>query len=155
MEGLRKSTSSIALSLLQAIQNPSDLQLQEKAWNAVCPLVAKLKRFYEFSLRLGKCRPAWCAKGGMTGASPSHTDTPLSPCAACLSERTFVGRDHHLFLGLFILTLLLYCPSIILYWDPGNLREGSYYCAQVSSGAKGTKELFEGGAFLDMMVPGF
>lgn len=39
---------------LQAIQNPNDLQLQEKAWNAVCPLVAKLKRFYEFSLRLGK-----------------------------------------------------------------------------------------------------
>ncbi|XP_031650888.1 protein FAM49A isoform X2 [Oncorhynchus kisutch] len=33
-------------------QNPGDLQLQEKAWNAVCPLVAKLKRFYEFSLRL-------------------------------------------------------------------------------------------------------
>ncbi|TKS88934.1 Protein FAM49A [Collichthys lucidus] len=35
-----------------AIQNPGDLALQEKAWNAVCPLVAKLKRFYEFSLRL-------------------------------------------------------------------------------------------------------
>uniref|UniRef100_A0AAY5KYW1 CYRIA/CYRIB Rac1 binding domain-containing protein n=1 Tax=Esox lucius TaxID=8010 RepID=A0AAY5KYW1_ESOLU len=33
-------------------KNPGDLQLQEKAWNAVCPLVAKLKRFYEFSLRL-------------------------------------------------------------------------------------------------------
>lgn len=39
---------------LQAIQNPGDLALQEKAWNAVCPLVAKLKRFYEFSLRLGE-----------------------------------------------------------------------------------------------------
>lgn len=38
----------------QAIQNPGDLALQEKAWNAVCPLVAKLKRFYEFSLRLGE-----------------------------------------------------------------------------------------------------
>uniref|UniRef100_A0A4W6FPL2 Family with sequence similarity 49 member A, like n=1 Tax=Lates calcarifer TaxID=8187 RepID=A0A4W6FPL2_LATCA len=36
----------------RAIQNPGDLALQEKAWNAVCPLVAKLKRFYEFSLRL-------------------------------------------------------------------------------------------------------
>ena len=44
----------MVLLLLQAIQNPGDLQLQEKAWNAVCPLVAKLKRFYEFSLRLGK-----------------------------------------------------------------------------------------------------
>ncbi|XP_069613268.1 CYFIP-related Rac1 interactor A-like isoform X3 [Ranitomeya imitator] len=36
----------------QAIQNPSDVHLQEEAWRAVCPLVAKLKRFYEFSLRL-------------------------------------------------------------------------------------------------------
>lgn len=38
----------------QAIQNPNDIQLQEKAWNSVCPLVVRLKRFYEFSLRLGK-----------------------------------------------------------------------------------------------------
>ncbi|XP_033874368.1 CYFIP-related Rac1 interactor A isoform X1 [Acipenser ruthenus] len=38
----------------EGIQNPSDFQLQERAWNAVCPLVIKLKRFYEFSLRLEK-----------------------------------------------------------------------------------------------------
>ncbi|XP_036235384.1 CYFIP-related Rac1 interactor A isoform X1 [Molothrus aeneus] len=37
-----------------AIQNPNDIQLQEKAWNSVCPLVVRLKRFYEFSLRLEK-----------------------------------------------------------------------------------------------------
>ncbi|NXS55551.1 FA49A protein, partial [Brachypteracias leptosomus] len=37
-----------------AIQNPNDIQLQEKAWNSVCPLVVRLKRFYEFSLRLGE-----------------------------------------------------------------------------------------------------
>uniref|UniRef100_A0A8C0RIV8 CYFIP related Rac1 interactor A n=1 Tax=Canis lupus familiaris TaxID=9615 RepID=A0A8C0RIV8_CANLF len=37
-----------------AIQNPNDIQLQEKAWNAVCPLVVRLKRFYEFSIRLEK-----------------------------------------------------------------------------------------------------
>ncbi|NXQ30754.1 FA49A protein, partial [Alaudala cheleensis] len=42
----------LALSPSQAIQNPGDLRLQERAWSAVCPLVAKLKRFYEFSLRL-------------------------------------------------------------------------------------------------------
>ncbi|NXD69988.1 FA49B protein, partial [Eolophus roseicapillus] len=36
----------------QAIQNPADPRLQERAWSAVCPLVSKLKRFYEFSLRL-------------------------------------------------------------------------------------------------------
>lgn len=47
--------TSVCVTGLQAIQNPGDLALQEKAWNAVCPLVAKLKRFYEFSLRLGEC----------------------------------------------------------------------------------------------------
>nr|XP_043904665.1 CYFIP-related Rac1 interactor A isoform X2 [Solea senegalensis] len=35
-----------------AIQNPSDHMLQERAWNSVCPLVIKLKKFYSFSLRL-------------------------------------------------------------------------------------------------------
>uniref|UniRef100_A0A8C9YML1 Family with sequence similarity 49 member A n=1 Tax=Sander lucioperca TaxID=283035 RepID=A0A8C9YML1_SANLU len=35
-----------------AIQNPSDFTLQERAWNSVCPLVIKLKKFYSFSLRL-------------------------------------------------------------------------------------------------------
>ncbi|CDQ80541.1 unnamed protein product, partial [Oncorhynchus mykiss] len=38
----------------QAIQNPSEDQVQERAWAAVVPLVGKLKKFYEFSLRLGK-----------------------------------------------------------------------------------------------------
>lgn len=37
----------------QAIQNPNDEALQEKAWAAVVPLVGKLKKFYEFSQRLG------------------------------------------------------------------------------------------------------
>lgn len=37
----------------QAIQNPNDFMLQERAWNSVCPLVIKLKKFYSFSLRLG------------------------------------------------------------------------------------------------------
>lgn len=45
----------MVFSSTQAIQNPGDLRLQERAWSAVCPLVAKLKRFYEFSLRLGQC----------------------------------------------------------------------------------------------------
>ncbi|XP_061891035.1 CYFIP-related Rac1 interactor A isoform X2 [Entelurus aequoreus] len=35
-----------------AIQNPGDFMLQERAWNSVCPLVIKLKKFYSFSLRL-------------------------------------------------------------------------------------------------------
>lgn len=37
----------------QAIQNPNDEALQEQAWAAVVPLVGKLKKFYEFSQRLG------------------------------------------------------------------------------------------------------
>ncbi|KAM6953888.1 CYFIP-related Rac1 interactor B [Aplochiton taeniatus] len=36
----------------QAIQNPQKKQVQEQAWAAVLPLVGKLKRFYEFSLKL-------------------------------------------------------------------------------------------------------
>ncbi|XP_013855868.1 protein FAM49B, partial [Austrofundulus limnaeus] len=36
----------------QAIQNPSAELVQEKAWSAVVPLVAKLKTFYEFSQKL-------------------------------------------------------------------------------------------------------
>lgn len=44
--------------LQQAIKNPSDDALQEKAWDAVVPLVAKLKKFYEFSQRLGKSATA-------------------------------------------------------------------------------------------------
>lgn len=36
----------------QAIQNPNEDRVQEKAWAAVVPLVGKLKKFYEFSLRL-------------------------------------------------------------------------------------------------------
>lgn len=39
----------------QAIQNPNDMLLQERAWNSVCPLVIRLKKFYGFSLRLGQC----------------------------------------------------------------------------------------------------
>lgn len=40
-------------NFLQAIQNPNDFTHQERAWNSVCPLVIKLKKFYCFSLRLG------------------------------------------------------------------------------------------------------
>ncbi|KAJ7991856.1 hypothetical protein DPEC_G00288200 [Dallia pectoralis] len=47
-----QSYNGAGQEIREAIQNPGDLQLQEKAWDAVCPLVAKLKRFYEFSLRL-------------------------------------------------------------------------------------------------------
>lgn len=48
----------VGLSVLcvhvQAIQSPGDETVQEKAWSAVVPLVAKLKTFYEFSHKLGK-----------------------------------------------------------------------------------------------------
>uniref|UniRef100_A0A6I8N0K1 CYFIP related Rac1 interactor B n=1 Tax=Ornithorhynchus anatinus TaxID=9258 RepID=A0A6I8N0K1_ORNAN len=54
----------------EAIQNPSDDKLQEKAWGAVVPLVGKLKKFYEFSQRLE------AALRGLLGAL---TSTPYSP----------------------------------------------------------------------------
>uniref|UniRef100_V9KY08 Protein FAM49A-like protein n=1 Tax=Callorhinchus milii TaxID=7868 RepID=V9KY08_CALMI len=41
-------------AIRQAIQNPSDEQQQDDAWNVVRPLVGKLKKFYQFSLRLEK-----------------------------------------------------------------------------------------------------
>ncbi|CAL8235137.1 unnamed protein product [Boreogadus saida] len=37
----------------EAIQNPNDDVLQDQAWAAVVPLVGKLKKFYQFSQRLG------------------------------------------------------------------------------------------------------
>ncbi|OTF73128.1 hypothetical protein BLA29_014503, partial [Euroglyphus maynei] len=35
-----------------AIDNPHNKELQLKTWNTVVPLVNRLKRFYEFALRL-------------------------------------------------------------------------------------------------------
>ncbi|TSK82133.1 Protein FAM49B [Bagarius yarrelli] len=40
-------------AIRQAIQQPANESVQEKAWTAVVPLVGKLKKFYEFSLKLG------------------------------------------------------------------------------------------------------
>ncbi|KAK1786823.1 hypothetical protein P4O66_017003 [Electrophorus voltai] len=37
---------------IQAIQQPNDERVQETAWAAVVPLVNKLKKFYEFSVKL-------------------------------------------------------------------------------------------------------
>ncbi|NXX68734.1 FA49A protein, partial [Spizella passerina] len=53
-KGLYNKIVFTVIFSFQAIQNPNDIQLQEKAWNSVCPLVVRLKRFYEFSLRLEK-----------------------------------------------------------------------------------------------------
>ncbi|CAB1325679.1 unnamed protein product [Coregonus sp. 'balchen'] len=53
----------------QAIQNPSEDRVQERAWAAVVPLVGKLKKFYEFSLR-GVI--AWSAEGSDERSLQSH-----------------------------------------------------------------------------------
>jgi hypothetical protein len=37
----------------KAISTPTE-EFQQKAWQAVMPLVSRLKRFYEFSTELGK-----------------------------------------------------------------------------------------------------
>uniref|UniRef100_A0AAR2LJH1 CYRIA/CYRIB Rac1 binding domain-containing protein n=1 Tax=Pygocentrus nattereri TaxID=42514 RepID=A0AAR2LJH1_PYGNA len=47
-----QSYSGAGEAIRQAIQQPNDERVQEKAWNAVVPLVGKLKKFYEFSLKL-------------------------------------------------------------------------------------------------------
>ena len=39
----------------QAISNSSNEALQEAAWQAVCPLVQKLKSFHMFSGEVGTC----------------------------------------------------------------------------------------------------
>ncbi|XP_020322620.1 CYFIP-related Rac1 interactor B [Oncorhynchus nerka] len=54
----------------QAIQNPSEDQVQERAWAAVVPLVGKLKKFYEFSLRL---------EGSLHGLLKALTSARCSP----------------------------------------------------------------------------
>jgi len=38
----------------QAIQNPQDEEFRDKAWRDVIPLVEELRKYYEFSLLLGK-----------------------------------------------------------------------------------------------------
>nr|XP_023829531.1 protein FAM49A [Salvelinus alpinus] len=53
-----------------AIQNPNDMLLQERAWNSVCPLVIRLKKFYGFSLRLEKA---------LQGLLESLTCPPYTP----------------------------------------------------------------------------
>ncbi|XP_017264718.1 protein FAM49A isoform X2 [Kryptolebias marmoratus] len=53
-----------------AIQNPNVLSLQEQAWNSVCPLVIKLKNFYDFSNRL---------EDALKSLLESLTCAPLTP----------------------------------------------------------------------------
>uniref|UniRef100_A0A8C4N891 Family with sequence similarity 49 member A, like n=1 Tax=Eptatretus burgeri TaxID=7764 RepID=A0A8C4N891_EPTBU len=55
----------------QAISNSSDQDLQERAWNAVLPLVLRLKCYYEFSLCLADALRSLL--GALT--SPPHTPT--------------------------------------------------------------------------------
>jgi len=38
---------------LQAITYPESVECQEKAWQAVAPIVSQLKRYYDFSIALG------------------------------------------------------------------------------------------------------
>jgi len=39
---------------VQAIANPQSAECQEKAWQAIVPIVLQLKRYYEFSVALGQ-----------------------------------------------------------------------------------------------------
>ncbi|ROL44572.1 Protein FAM49B [Anabarilius grahami] len=50
--GAGEAIRQASTSRMQAIQHPNDERVQEGAWAAVVPLVGKLKKFYEFSLKL-------------------------------------------------------------------------------------------------------
>lgn len=47
-----KNYQSANIEIRAAIADASSERLQEEAWEAVCPLVSKLKSFYDFSVRL-------------------------------------------------------------------------------------------------------
>lgn len=70
--GLRQYQGA-ADDIRNAISNPRDEGLQEKAWNGVCPLVEQLKKYYDFSLLL-------------------ENNVPLLLEALCSSEMT--SRQH-------------------------------------------------------------
>ncbi|XP_040210899.1 CYFIP-related Rac1 interactor B isoform X1 [Rana temporaria] len=79
-----QSYRGAGLEIREAIQHATDEKLQEKAWGAVVPLVGKLKKFYEFSQRLGgfplssfpRDTTGEAALRGLLGAL---TSTPYSP----------------------------------------------------------------------------
>ena len=50
-----KQTVTCHWPCVQAISNPRSEDDQEKAWQAVCPLVNQLRNYYEFSIALGEC----------------------------------------------------------------------------------------------------
>lgn len=59
----------------EAIANPGD-EWQQKAWSAVCPLVTKLKKCYEFSLELERVVPRLLGKLCSGNLSPTqHLET--------------------------------------------------------------------------------
>uniref|UniRef100_A0AAY4DWA2 CYRIA/CYRIB Rac1 binding domain-containing protein n=1 Tax=Denticeps clupeoides TaxID=299321 RepID=A0AAY4DWA2_9TELE len=65
-----QSYSGAGEAIRQAIQHPNEDRMQEKAWSAVRPLVFKLKKFYEFSLKL---------EGALHGLLRFLTSTRCSP----------------------------------------------------------------------------
>uniref|UniRef100_UPI003AB0C548 CYFIP-related Rac1 interactor B-like n=1 Tax=Centroberyx gerrardi TaxID=166262 RepID=UPI003AB0C548 len=56
----------------QAIQSPGEEGVQEKAWAAVVPLVAKLKTFYQFSQKLDGCLSSLLDVLTGSGSSPTQ-----------------------------------------------------------------------------------
>lgn len=67
VEGVLKLTDGVlremqqykgaANEIREAISNPKSDEYQEKAWDAVCPLVLQLKKYYEFSIALENVVP--------------------------------------------------------------------------------------------------
>uniref|UniRef100_A0A8C5FBR4 CYRIA/CYRIB Rac1 binding domain-containing protein n=1 Tax=Gadus morhua TaxID=8049 RepID=A0A8C5FBR4_GADMO len=56
----------------QAIQRPGEERVQEQAWAAVVPLVGKLKKFYQFSLKLECSLRSLLVALTRSGSSPTQ-----------------------------------------------------------------------------------
>uniref|UniRef100_A0A8C7SR40 CYRIA/CYRIB Rac1 binding domain-containing protein n=1 Tax=Oncorhynchus mykiss TaxID=8022 RepID=A0A8C7SR40_ONCMY len=100
-----------------AIQNPNDMLLQERAWNSVCPLVIRLKKFYGFSLRLEKA---------LQGLLESLTCPPYTPTQHLEKEQALAKQ----FAEILHFTLLLY--SFYSLRIPAIQNDFSYYRRTIS-----------------------
>ncbi|KAM6045250.1 CYFIP-related Rac1 interactor A-like isoform 2-T3 [Chlamydotis macqueenii] len=87
-----QSYTGAGQEIREAIQNPGDLRLQERAWGAVCPLVAKLKRFYEFSLRLAGAGEVQGSGRGTSGASSA--ENALRSLLEALTSPPYAPTQH-------------------------------------------------------------
>jgi hypothetical protein len=62
----------------QGISNPKDEAKQDAAWDAVCPLVGKLKSFWDYSMEVEAILPVLLA--GLCTEAPEETLATKQVC---------------------------------------------------------------------------